>query len=299
MNEPRIRIIVLNYNSSRTTLALLNSLLNQSYTNFEIVVVDNCSEKLEYDILKEGLPNGVYLVDSPKNEGYSRGNNIGMRFITEIIPDFYLVLNSDLVIENCQLLSILVSTFVLDDSQLLMAVSPLVNTLSVTSDVAYQYQVRRLLSPLQMILVHLSFLKPFVGSLLAHYMYSDKMPFRGKITLCDSINGAAFIVRYSVMENLGFLDPGTFLYMEELILGKQIQNLGGVCGLNGYCEVKHYQGLSTGSRVKLFNSGMEHFKRESFVYFLRKYYGISKYNLYLFNLLKRFDIFLKTVMTKL
>ncbi len=299
MKEPRVRIIVLNYNSANCTLAVVKSILNQSYNNFEIIVVDNCSLEGDLEILSQELPVSVHLIVSDENCGYSKGNNLGMHYQSGILPDFYLILNSDLVIEDRQLLSTLVVTFSMEEFSHLMAVSPLVNTLTVRANVGYQYQVRRLLPPFHLVLLHLGYFKPFVKKLLANYMYFDKMPFSGKIMLCDSINGAAFIVPRTIMEKLGFLDSGTFLYMEELILGKQIKNIGGVCALNGNCEVKHYQGFSTGSSVEKFNSKMEHFKRKSFIYYLQKYHGINKILLIIFDIAKRFEITLKIVKNKL
>ena len=44
MNEPRVAIIIVNWNGLQDTMECLNSLKQITYSNYEVIVVDNGSE---------------------------------------------------------------------------------------------------------------------------------------------------------------------------------------------------------------------------------------------------------------
>lgn len=292
------RAVILNFNSADYTLRLIRDLRCQCNCNLEIVVVDNASDRNDINCLLNGLDSDVYLVQSKFNGGYAAGNNLGLRLHTNAVPDYYIVLNSDLIIQDKFFVSKLLKSFELDIHQEVMAASPLVRTLHTESPVGYQYQVRRLLSLNGFIIVHLSFFRFFFRSLFETYLYFDSMPFDGRMLLCDTINGASFVIRADVLEQINYLDEGTFLYMEELILGKQIQAIGGVCILNGFCVVDHYQGLTTGSTKSNFKLSMELYKLQSFMYFLKKYFKVNSFLLGFVRVLKIFEIGLLILIKK-
>lgn len=63
MKQPKVAIVILNWNGWRDTLECLQSLFNQSYTNFQVVVCDNAStDESEAKIL--GWCKGTVAVDS-------------------------------------------------------------------------------------------------------------------------------------------------------------------------------------------------------------------------------------------
>ena len=43
--EPKVSIILPNYNSSKTIIATINSILKQTYRNWELIIVDDYSDK--------------------------------------------------------------------------------------------------------------------------------------------------------------------------------------------------------------------------------------------------------------
>ena len=49
--EHKVSIILPNYNSSQTIVATINSVLRQTYKNWELVIVDDCSDAKTKNIL--------------------------------------------------------------------------------------------------------------------------------------------------------------------------------------------------------------------------------------------------------
>lgn len=99
--EPLVCVILINYNSYDDTVECVQSLKEQEYVNYRIIVVDNCSQdqsKLKMDLL---LNTNCDVILSKKNDGFAAGNNIGIKYAYEKYnPDYYWVLNNDTVVEE-------------------------------------------------------------------------------------------------------------------------------------------------------------------------------------------------------
>ena len=80
MNKDLISIIVPCYNVSKYVSKCLDSLINQTYKNIEIILVDDCSNDNTRDILKEYLKkdNRIKLICNKKNSGLSFSRNVGI-----------------------------------------------------------------------------------------------------------------------------------------------------------------------------------------------------------------------------
>lgn len=288
-----IRVVILNYNTAKYTINLISNLQQQGYTGFEIVVVDNCSNASDYLFLVNSLPNSVHLVRSPMNGGYSAGNNLGFKYDSGKSIDYFLVLNSDLMIDDIHLIKKLVDGFKQKSYKPIYATSPLVNTTYSRLPSHSQIQVRKLLNRFQLFFLSFSVFKKLFSSVFNNYVYFSEIPFSNKYLFCDTINGAAFMISRPFLESNSYLDEHVFLYHEELILGKQIQNAGGVCLLNGHAEVAHLQGISTKSTPNQFNWGMERQKYLSEAYFFAEYLQMNKLIIKIFCILKEMELYLK------
>ena len=288
-----IRIVILNFNSSQYTLDTVKSLETQSFQNFEIVVVDNASKEEEIQLLKECLPKSILCIYAVENLGYSSGNNLGMRIKTNSKPDYFFILNNDVIIEDDTLLEQLLASFNWSCDKKVIAISPLIDTISTKSPLEEQIQVRRVLPTMQLFFVCCTIFKLFTKKAFAIYIYKQEMPFINNYLLCDSINGAAFMIEADFIKKNNYLDEGTFLFFEEIILGRQILDAGGTCLLNGKVSLKHLQGVSTKSTSQKLNVTMEKYKRESELYYFEKYCGLNKYNSFIYILFKKMEVLLK------
>ena len=67
MNQPKVSIIILNWNGLQDTIECLESLKKVTYPNCEITVVDNGSKGDDVKILRERYGNNVHIIANEKN----------------------------------------------------------------------------------------------------------------------------------------------------------------------------------------------------------------------------------------
>lgn len=78
-NKPLISIIIPTYNGSQTVLRAINSALNQTYQNIEIIVVDDKSTDNTVEIVKKVKDKRVKLLVHSENRYGSAARNTGMK----------------------------------------------------------------------------------------------------------------------------------------------------------------------------------------------------------------------------
>lgn len=96
----KVAIVVLNYLNYRDTIECVDSILKMQYQICGIVVVDNGSYNESYEELKKFYKTNskVWIIASKKNQGYARGNNLGINYARrKLKAAFVLVVNNDTV----------------------------------------------------------------------------------------------------------------------------------------------------------------------------------------------------------
>ena len=83
-------IIIPNYNGAKYIENCIRTLMEQSYKDFEIIVVDNCSADGSADTVERVFPD-VRLIRLDQNYGFSRAVNEGLKVSG---APFALLLNS-------------------------------------------------------------------------------------------------------------------------------------------------------------------------------------------------------------
>ncbi|MFC1913752.1 glycosyltransferase family 2 protein [Chloroflexota bacterium] len=89
--KPLVSVIILTFNGREYIGDCLASVLQQSYPNFEVIVVDNASQDYSADIVEQQFPS-VTLIRSHTNVGFPAGNNIGIRASH---GEYVILLNQD------------------------------------------------------------------------------------------------------------------------------------------------------------------------------------------------------------
>ena len=123
---PLLAIILLNWNGWRESVIGIASLLDQAYSNYSLVILDNGSTDGSADYLAEWLQGrgaayrvareermvapscvvwaegrSVTLLRNATNDGFAGGNNIAIRYALESLhPDYVFLLNSDAILDS-------------------------------------------------------------------------------------------------------------------------------------------------------------------------------------------------------
>ena len=93
-----VSIIILNYNGKVFLKDCLDSVLGQSYSDFEVILFDNCSSDGSVEFLKENYnTSNVKVIVSEKNLGFAGGNNEALK---QAVGDYIVLLNNDTIVEK-------------------------------------------------------------------------------------------------------------------------------------------------------------------------------------------------------
>src|SRR3989344_4049140 len=87
-----ITIIIPVYNSEKTLKSCLDSIKNQEYKDFEVILVDDCSTDRSKHIIKEYC---YKLISLNKNSGSGKARNIGAKYA---ITKFIAFVDSDCIL---------------------------------------------------------------------------------------------------------------------------------------------------------------------------------------------------------
>lgn len=98
--EPKVSIILVNYNGYQDTIECLKSLKESEYDNYEVIIVENGSK--DYEKIKNDrfLNDNAIVILEKENGGFSAGNNIGIKYALENGTDYVFLLNNDTTIDK-------------------------------------------------------------------------------------------------------------------------------------------------------------------------------------------------------
>ena len=93
----KVSIIVLNWNQPQLTIDCVNSILAQSFTDYEILIIDNNSSDNSLRLLNKRFRKNpkIRILSTYKNLGYAGGNNFGVH---HAIADYVIIQNNDTIV---------------------------------------------------------------------------------------------------------------------------------------------------------------------------------------------------------
>jgi len=202
VDAPAVSIVILNWNGLGDTIECLNSLKNIAYASYQVVVVDNCSDGDDVEVLKRRFDGYIHVIRNDRNHGCAEGFNTGIRHVLrDCSSDYILLMNNDVVVD-AEFLNHLVE--MADSDEQIGIVGPKIYY--------YDYHGRR--DVVWSAGGSVRWWAPKIPHQLGHNaVYPAK---------CDSpvavdwVSGAVFMFRRHLAEEIGLLDPRYFLGHEDV-----------------------------------------------------------------------------------
>jgi GT2 family glycosyltransferase len=225
MRFPYISVVVLNWNGKEDTLACLHSLLELTYPNYRVIVVDNGSTDGSVTAIQTAFASVEVLVNA-ENLGYAEGNNVGIRHALASGADYIFLLNNDTVVDAA----------LLDE---LIATAESEPRVGLTGPKIYYYdQPDRLW---------------YAG---AKEQWLRRIPATVGLDELDRgqyaqvretafVYGTAMLIRRQVLEEIGLLDKQFFAYHEDADFCMRARQAGYRCMYNPRGVVWHKVSAST------------------------------------------------------
>lgn len=188
IGPPNVFVIILNFNGKETLSDCLQSVFQSNYPRFEVAVVDNDSKDGSFEQAKESFLKAHFIKNSA-NLGFSRGNNVGIRWALEKFADYIFILNNDTIIEKTTL-------------------SALVKTMEKNSNINISSPV--IFSPNNKIWFAGGKINWF--KMKTHHLTEIKSDFP---YVADYLSGCAMMIKKDVFKKTGLFDERFFLYYED------------------------------------------------------------------------------------
>ncbi len=93
-DAPLVYVITVNWNNAPDTLECLETLVQLTYPNYRLLVVDNGSTDGSAERIAQAFPQAEHL-RLPKNQGFAGGFNAGIRYALARNAAYTLLLNND------------------------------------------------------------------------------------------------------------------------------------------------------------------------------------------------------------
>lgn len=190
--DVKVFVIVLNYRGKEETKECILSLLDSSYKNFEIILVDNHSIDDSVSYLKKTFPD-IFFIETEKNLGYAGGNNVGIQHALNKGAEAILIVNNDTVLDKDCL-----QNFVKESA---------LHPNSVLGGSVYYYDF-----PTEM--QHFGGIWDFRKGKFINLPNADFD--RKKARNLDFVTGCALFVPRKIFETVGLFEESFFLYYEEI-----------------------------------------------------------------------------------
>ena len=200
-DNPKVSVIILNYNAGDLLINCVESVLNTSYDNIEVIVVDNASADNSHQKCKERFDK-IKIIENKQNLGYCEGNNVGIR---DAQGEFIVILNPDTIVKQ-------------------NLISELITAYKRYGEGLYQPKIISLYEK-DIIQSTGNMLHPFGFGFARDKGVKDTMQ-RKDIEQIGYASGTCLFTSQKVLQKTGLLDSFLFLYHDDLDLGWRAAQLG-------------------------------------------------------------------------
>ncbi len=202
MNNPFVSIIMPSYNSNKTIKEAIESVLNQTYENWELIVVDDCSTDNTIEIVQAIEDHRIHILLNEKNRGVSYSRN---RAIHEAKAEWIAFLDSDDCWEKDKLEKQIKVIHENEDAKLVFTGSAFIDDsgnrleyeLKVPEEITYEQILKQNLISCSSVLVRKDIIRshPFPGSYDLHEDFAVWLQILKSIKVAYGVNEPLLIYR--------------------------------------------------------------------------------------------------------
>ena len=243
MRKLTVAVIIVSFRSAALTIECLRSVLAEradERLSIRAVVIDNASgdhPSIARALEENGWGSWVTAVPAPRNGGFAYGNNLGIRQALESGPaDYVYLLNPDTQVRRGAIATLV--RFLEDQPQIGIAGSSFENADGSEWPMAFRFP--SLVSEFSQALAFGPVIRLLDRWSVAHEMSQTARQ------QTDWICGASMMIRSAVLEAVGGLDEGYFLYFEETDFCLRARRAGFPTWYVPESRVMHIGGQSTG-----------------------------------------------------
>jgi len=207
--EPKIAIVILNWNGQKHLERFLPSVTATQYSHFEIIVADNGSSDNSIEFLEKVYPQ-IKLIRFTQNYGFAKGYNEALKLIK---AEYYVLLNSDVEVTSAWLAP---QVALLESDKTIAACQPKILSYANKNMFEYAGAAGGWLD---------KYGYPFAKGRVFDICEEDK----GQYDQTEPIfwaSGAALFIRSSVFHEMKGFDEYFFAHQEEIDLCWRIQLAG-------------------------------------------------------------------------
>ena len=257
--EPKVTVIIPNWNGMDHIVDCLESLLKIDYYNYEVLVVDNNSADGSPKVIADRFPT-VQIIRSSENVGFAEGCNVGIRQAMKSESAYVWLLNNDTLVDP-QSLTFLVRAAETDKS------------IGMAGSKIYDYDDPNIIRCAGMTINWFRGETHLIG-----WHQHDKGQFNNYSDV-EGLEGCSLLVSRRVCEKVGLMDREYFLYNEEIDWCVRARQRGFRCTFVPESIVFHKGGASSG---EMFRPILSYYGTRNILRTISKSFSFPRREIYLF-----------------
>jgi N-acetylglucosaminyl-diphospho-decaprenol L-rhamnosyltransferase len=258
-----VTVLVVNYNTAHLIPQMFDALNEAAQgMRIQIIVIDNASRDRSVQLMRERYPDIALLCNST-NIGFGRANNQGLPLVQ---GRHVLLLNTDAFLAPESLRKTVGYLDAHPDCGI-------VGVRLIGRDGALQPSCRYFPTPWNVFVERAGLRRLFPATrLIDDVVWDDRAP-----AFCDWVPGCFYLVRKTVLDQVGLFDPLFFLYYEEVDHCRRVKAAGWSVAYFPGTSVVHIGGESAKSDGDLTSAGRQisALQIESELLYFRKHHGAA------------------------
>lgn len=204
--QPKVSIIVINYNGGNEVFRFIDSLIDLKYRNKHIIIVDNASkDNSGINLKKDWKGNSlIEVLLNNKNVGYTAGCNIGIERAVSCNSKYIVITNYDVEIINYKIIQQMVD---------FMETTPKIGIAGPKVYINKNGEIQNT------VIVFTTLLGYIVDWIRGNILKTKKSYRIEKPIEVDAVNGVFAMYRAQVFKEIGLFDPYLNMYGDEIDIG--------------------------------------------------------------------------------